>query len=212
MYSIGSLGGTVLGARCADRRIRWAGNSTAKKWLFRSGCVTSSCSERVGILKRFGPCCLLATMPGDGLGTTMFSGHKHTNRALPINNKLCNQRWVDRCQQLHRMRLNNIKPAIGAYILLTLTPLRASSSLRHPPCSLGLPAAAVAIFRGCCGMDCGQQGQAWARGAGRLLRRAWLVGQLAASAVDCPADTGCTRSPPPQTTCRRAATSTCSKT
>lgn len=106
------------------------------------------CSERVGILKRFGPCCLLATMPGDGLGTTMFSGHKHTNRALPINNKLCNQRWVDRCQQLHRMRLNNIKPAIGAYILLTLTPLRASSSLRHPPCSLGLPAAAVAIFRG----------------------------------------------------------------
>jgi hypothetical protein len=52
-------------------------------------------------------------MPNDGLGTTMFSGHKHTNRALPINNKLCNQRWVDRCQQLHRMRLNSIKPAIG---------------------------------------------------------------------------------------------------
>jgi len=51
-------------------------------------------------------------MPKDGLGTTMFSGHKHTNRALPINNKLCNQRWVDRCQQLHRMRLNSIKPAI----------------------------------------------------------------------------------------------------
>ena len=36
-----------------------------------------------------------------GLGTTMFSGHKHTNRSLPINNKICNQRWVDRCQQLH---------------------------------------------------------------------------------------------------------------
>ena len=49
-----------------------------------------------------------------GLGTTMFSGHKHTNRSLPINNKICNQRWVDRCQQLHRMRLNQIKPAIGA--------------------------------------------------------------------------------------------------
>ena len=49
-----------------------------------------------------------------GLGTTMFSGHKHTNRSLPVNNKLCNQRWVDRCQQLHRMRLNQIKPAIGA--------------------------------------------------------------------------------------------------
>ena len=47
------------------------------------------------------------------LGTTMFSGHKHTNRSLPINNKICNQRWVDRCQQLHRMRLNQIKPAIG---------------------------------------------------------------------------------------------------
>lgn len=42
----------------------------------------------------------------------MFSGHKHTNRSLPINNKICNQRWVDRCQQLHRMRLNQIKPAI----------------------------------------------------------------------------------------------------
>eukprot|EP01047_Picozoa_sp_COSAG01_P120677 COSAG01_NODE_49429_length_372_cov_0.908425_1_plen_36_part_01 len=36
-------------------------------------------------------------MPGDGLGTTMFSGHQHTNRALPINTKLCNQRWADRC-------------------------------------------------------------------------------------------------------------------
>ena len=23
-----------------------------------------------------------------GLGTTMFSGHKHTNRSLPVNNKL----------------------------------------------------------------------------------------------------------------------------
>jgi hypothetical protein len=46
------------------------------------------------------------------LATTMFSGHQHTNRALPVNNKLCNQRWVDRCQQLHRIRLNNIKPAI----------------------------------------------------------------------------------------------------
>ena len=50
-------------------------------------------------------------MPQD-LATTMFSGHMHTNRALPVNNKLCNQRWVDRCQQLHRIRLNNIKPAI----------------------------------------------------------------------------------------------------
>jgi hypothetical protein len=28
-----------------------------------------------------------------GLGTTMFSGHQHTNRSLPINNKICNQRW-----------------------------------------------------------------------------------------------------------------------
>lgn len=51
---------------------------------------------------------------GGNLGTTMFSGHKHTNRSLPVNNKICNQRWVDRCQQLHRMRLNQIKPAIGA--------------------------------------------------------------------------------------------------
>jgi len=27
-----------------------------------------------------------------GLGTTMFSGHKHTNRSLPVNNKLCMRR------------------------------------------------------------------------------------------------------------------------
>jgi len=52
------------------------------------------------------------TETAGNLGTTMFSGHKHTNRSLPINNKICNQRWVDRCQQLHRMRLNQIKPAI----------------------------------------------------------------------------------------------------
>ena len=50
-------------------------------------------------------------MPKD-LGTTMFSGHMHTNRTLPVNNKLCNQRWGDRCQQLHKMRLDQIKPAI----------------------------------------------------------------------------------------------------
>eukprot|EP01051_Picozoa_sp_SAG22_P011961 SAG22_NODE_1200_length_5182_cov_4.342514_2_plen_342_part_00 len=51
-------------------------------------------------------------MPAEKLGTTMFSGHMHTNRTLPVNNKLCNQRWVDRCQQLHKLRLENIKPAI----------------------------------------------------------------------------------------------------
>eukprot|EP01043_Picozoa_sp_COSAG02_P048314 COSAG02_NODE_4733_length_5040_cov_3.321392_7_plen_73_part_00 len=65
------------------------------------------------------------------LGTTMFSGHKHTNRSLPINNKICNQRWVDRCQQLHRMRLNQIKPAIGeSSVLATVTPTLTASGCR----------------------------------------------------------------------------------